>query len=32
MMKRYLHSKGMFVSEEKVAQSLQRVAPESYEQ
>ena len=32
MMKGYLHSKGMFVSEEKVAQSLQRVAPESYEQ
>ena len=31
-MKGYLHSKGMFVSEEKVAQSLQRVAPETYEQ
>ena len=31
-MKGYLHSKGVFVSEKKVAQSLQRVAPESYEQ
>ena len=32
MIKSYLHSKGTFVCVEKVAQSLQRVAPESYEE